>query len=74
VSSVERAQTGGRLVLREVRRDGRVSEPLQVSEATPDRTGGFARLARSGRRLIVAWTDVKPGTSSRVLVSSLELR
>jgi hypothetical protein len=72
VSSVERTQTGGRLILREVRQDGRVSEPIQVSEATPDRTGGFARLAQSGRRLIVAWTDVKPGTPSRVLVSSLQ--
>jgi hypothetical protein len=74
VSSVERAQVGGRLVLREVRQDGRVSEPIQVSEATPDRTGGFARLAQSGRKLIVAWTDVKPGSPSRILVASLELR
>jgi len=74
VTSLERGTTGGRLLMREVRKSGAISDPLLITEATTDRPGGFARLARSGRRVVVAWTDVKPGVSPRVAVASLELR
>jgi hypothetical protein len=74
VTSLERGTTGGRLVMREVRKNGTMSEPLLISDATPDRSGGFARLALSGRRVLVAWTDVRPGTPSRVSIASMELR
>ena len=76
VISLERAQTGARLVLRDVRREGRmgISDPIVIADATPDRSGGFARLALSGRKLLVAWTDVKAGAPSRIQLASLELR
>jgi hypothetical protein len=61
VSSLERAGSGAHLVLREVRRDGRTSAPVEIAEATPDRSGGFARLARSGSKLVAAWTEVRAG-------------
>jgi len=74
VTSLERGATTGQLVMRDVRKNGAVSEPLRISDATPDRSGGFSRMAHSGKRVVIAWTDVKPGTPSRVAIASLELR
>lgn len=70
VSALERTSQGAQLAIRDVRLDGRVSAPTVVTAATPDRSGGFARLALSGRRLVVAWTDVRPNASSRVSLAS----
>ena len=74
VSSLERANPGARLVLRDVRRDGRASAPVEIAAATPDRTGGFARLARTGSKLVVAWTDVRAGSPSAVRTAIAEVR
>jgi len=75
VSSIERASTGtaSRLVIREARRDGRVSEPLGVG-ISADRSSGFARLALARTRLIVAWTEFNEGTPTRIHVAAAELR
>jgi hypothetical protein len=74
VSSLERTDNGAHLVLREVRRDGRISAPVEISAATPDRSGGFARLATSGTKVIVAWTDVRPGVPTAVRTAIAEVR
>jgi hypothetical protein len=74
VSSLERTDTGARLVLRDVRRDGRVSAPVEIAGATPDRSGGFARLAASGTKVVVAWTDVRPGGPAAVRTAIAEVR
>ena len=74
VSSLERTATGARVVLRDVRRDGRMSDPLEITAATPDRTGGFPRLASAGSRLVAAWTEVRPNQPTRVKVATLEVR
>ena len=74
VTSLERASTGARLVLRDVRRDGRISAPVEVTPATPDRSGGFARLALSGKRLVVAWTDVRPSAPATVRTVVAEIK
>ena len=74
VSSLERTDAGARLVLRDVRRDGRISAPMEISSATPDRSGGFARLAISGTRVVVAWTDVRPGAPAAVRTAIAEVR
>jgi hypothetical protein len=74
VSALERTDAGAHIVLRDVRRDGRVSAPVPISAATPDRSGGFARLALSGRKLIVAWTDVRPGAPAAVRTAIAEVR
>lgn len=73
-AGLERGESGARLVLRDVRQDGRISAPVEISPATPDRSGGFARLARSGNRLVVAWTDVRPGVSAKVRTAIAEVR
>ena len=69
VSSLERADSGTQIVVRDVTRDGRANDPVVVDAATPDRSGGFARLALSGHRLLVAWTDVRPNEPSRVRIA-----
>ena len=74
VSSLERSNPGARIVLRDVRSDGRMSAPVEIAAATPDRTGGFARLAYAGSKLVVAWTDVRPGTSSVVRTAIADIR
>lgn len=74
VSSLERTQAGARVVLRDVRRDGRMSEPVEITPASPDRTGGFLRLASAGSRVVAAWTEVRPNQPARVRVATLEVR
>ena len=74
VSSLERTETGAHLVLRDVRRDGRISAPVEISAATPERSGGFARLATSGTKVVVAWTDVRPGAPTAVRTAIAEVR
>jgi hypothetical protein len=74
VSSLERTASGARVVLRDVRRDGRMSDPVEITTATLDRTGGFLRVAAAGSRLVAAWTDVRPNQPPRVKVATLEVR
>jgi hypothetical protein len=74
VSALERTDAGAHIVMRDVRRDGRISAPVAISAATPDRSGGFARLALSGTKVIVAWTDVRPGAPTAVRTSIAEVR
>ena len=74
VSALERTDSGAHLVLREVRRDGRIGAPVEISAATPERTGGFARLATSGTKVVVAWTDVRPGAPAQVRTAIAEVR
>jgi hypothetical protein len=75
VASLERTEPGARLVLKDVRADGRPIERVDIAPATRDRSGGFARMALSGNRLFVAWTEVRSaGTPSQVRVASMEVR
>ncbi|HYN06521.1 MAG TPA: sialidase family protein [Vicinamibacterales bacterium] len=74
LSSIERGDEGVELVVREVTRDGRPGVPVVVAPSTSDRSSGFARLALSGRRLVVAWTEIVRGAPSRVKVASAPLR
>lgn len=74
VTSLERDAAGGRVVLREVRRDGQVSAPIEVGRTTADRPAGFPRIVSAGRRLVAAWTEPRQGTPSKVLTAVMEVR
>jgi hypothetical protein len=74
VSSIERGADGPHLMIREARRDGRTGDPVAIAPMTTERSSGFARMALSGRRLVVAWTDVRPGVPARIRVSAGSLR
>lgn len=74
VVSLDKGAAGGQLVMRDMRPTGAVGQPFVLSPATLERAGGFARIVRTGRSLIVAWTDVKQGQPSQIVVGSLELR
>ena len=65
VSSIER-KAGAELarelvVIREARRDGPISAPLAVGHERRSVERLRAHGRSSGRRLVVAWTDVTPG-------------
>ena len=70
VSFIERTETGGRLVVREVRPGGVVGDPVTVAAVSRDRASGFPQLAMAGGRLFVAWTDIQPNTPPRVRVAA----
>ncbi len=74
VSSIERGDAGAQLTIREARRDGRTGDALAIAPMTAERSSGFARMALAGRRLVIAWTDVRPGAPPRIRVSAGTLR
>lgn len=74
VSSIERHPESGRMVVREVRRNGRLSDAITVAQTTTERAGGFPRIAVSGRRVWFAWTEVRTGAASQVRVASARLK
>ncbi len=74
VSSIERGESGAELVVREVRRDGRLSAPVVVGPMTADRSSGFARMVLAGRRLVIAWTHVRAGAPPAIQVRAVEVR
>jgi hypothetical protein len=75
VSFIERVEpAGARLVVREVRRDGQIGPPAVVSQVSRERASGFARMAVSQGRLIVAWTDAPPKTPTRVRAAAAALK
>jgi hypothetical protein len=65
---------GAELVVREVRRDGRVGAPVTVAQTTPERTAGFPRMVVGGRRVWFAWTDVRPNAPSQVRIATVRVR
>lgn len=74
VSSLERGDGGGQLVIREVQKSGLVGDPIVVTAMGTARASGFARMITDGRgRLFVAWTDTENGPS-QVRISDVGLR
>lgn len=74
VSFIERTTEGPQLVLREAWRDGRAGPSVTVGAMTSARTSGFARLALVGRRLVVAWLDVREGLPPAIRVRTAEIK
>jgi hypothetical protein len=74
VSSIERGSAGVQLVMRDARRDGRISEPAAIAPTSSDRSSGFPRIAVSGRRVLVAWTAMMPDKSTQVKIASARLK
>lgn len=67
VSWIER--TGGdaaKVLARSVDSSGTMSEPFSVGASSGQRASGFPRMARSGDRIVLAWTE--PGDASRIRV------
>jgi hypothetical protein len=73
VSSIERSNAGVELVVRQVTRDGPAGPAVVVAPSTSDRSSGFARMALTGKRVVLAWTEVGRAPT-RVRVASAMLR
>lgn len=61
VSWLEAGDEGARLLLRRVAPGGTAGPPLAVADASASRSAGFPRMALSGDRIVVTWTDPDPG-------------
>ncbi len=70
-SWIERDATGGGVVaVRRVGADGSLGAPLRAVAVSLERASGYPRLAVSGERLLLAWTDAAAG---RVRVAAAPL-
>ena len=74
VSSIERGSAGAQLVVRDVRRDGRISDPVVVAPSSSDRSSGFPRMVVTGRRVLFAWTAMMPDKPTQVKIASARLK
>jgi hypothetical protein len=73
VTSIERrGETGPVIVVREVRRNGRMSDSLTVASTASERM--FPRVAVTGRRVWFAWTDLRQGAPPQVRLASVRTR
>jgi hypothetical protein len=75
VSSIERSGDEAHVVVREVRRNGRMSDVVRVAPISPERLSGLPRVAVSGRQVVFAWTEVGgTGAPSQVRVATARLK
>lgn len=71
VSWLERVPGGGRVRVRRVAADGRVSAAVEVGGTSAARPSGFPRMARSGNEVVFAWTV--PGEPAMIRMALLGL-
>ena len=57
VSWLERTANGAAIKLRRFDLHGRPGPQIEVAAVGANRASGFARMARAGKRLVIAWTD-----------------
>ena len=62
---------GAKVVVRRVDRTGRLGPAIAVATSTEERASGFPRMARTGDRVVIAWTQ--PGDPSVVRTAVLSL-
>lgn len=73
VSWLEESADEGSLRIRRVTPgSGSMGPPLEIAEASTSRAGGFPRMARSGERLYLAWTEPGDSAGLRIVTTSLE--
>lgn len=73
VSWLEESEGKGSLRIRRVPPgSGSMGPPLEIAAASTSRAGGFPRLARSGDRLYLAWTEPGDSAGLRIVTTSLE--
>lgn len=60
-----------KVMMRVVTSDGEMSNPISVGRTSANRDSGFPRIAYTGEKIIIAWTD--PGAGPRVRAAQLVL-
>jgi hypothetical protein len=68
VTWLEQADDGAEIRIRRVRPDGTMGPAETVATSTTARASGFPRMARSGDRLVFAWTDARAGGGEGTVV------
>jgi hypothetical protein len=62
---LERGDQGGEVRGRGVGEDGTVRPSVLIARTSQGRASGFPRLERVGRRIVLAWTEVKEEVEGR---------
>lgn len=60
VSWMNRANELGNILIREVRADGELGEPIRAGVTSSSRSSGFPRIKLDGDEIFVAWTQTEP--------------
>jgi hypothetical protein len=68
VSWLEQTAAGAEIRARSVRRNGRLEPSVKITDSSPARAAGFARMARMGRDVFFAWTE-QSGANKRIHVA-----
>ena len=74
ISWLEQVEKSARLRVRRVTPDGAPGEPLTVAESNSARSSGFARMARVGSEVTIAWRDAAEPPKVRTAVLALPSR
>ena len=73
VSWIDNQGASAKLTLREVNPDGTMGAPVVVGPIGGDRPSGFPQLVVSGRKVVVAWTNVAKGVPTGISVATATL-
>ena len=68
VTWLEQTATGGEIRARKVSRSGQVEPAVKIADSSTARGAGFARIARLGTTIYVAWTE-QSATSRKIHIS-----
>jgi len=60
VSWMNRTNELGNILIREVRADGELGEPIRAGVTSSSRSSGFPRIKLDGDEIFVAWTQTEP--------------
>lgn len=71
VSWVEKTDDGAETRLRRIDQDGKAGHSLSLHSLSPERRSGFPRMALSGDRLVVAWTDLSDESTVKTALVEL---
>jgi hypothetical protein len=67
VSWLERTAAGAEVRVRSIAASGRRGPSVRIGTSSAERASGFPRMASTGKRMVLAWTD--PGRPSHIRVA-----
>lgn len=73
VSWIDNLGAAAKFTIRDVSPDGTLGTPVVVSAISGDRPSGFPQMVVSGRKVVVAWTNVTKGVPTGISVATATL-
>ncbi|MEO6222358.1 MAG: sialidase family protein [Vicinamibacterales bacterium] len=73
VSWIDGTGATAKFMVRDVSSDGTMGAPVTVGPIGSERTSGFPQVALSGRKVVVAWTNVVKGAPTGIFLAAATL-